>query len=155
LNYVFKDAKELYGDLILEGHYWRLFLAPSQRYLGTCVLNLKRNVPNLRDLNPEEWKEFSQIVKDLEIVINRVFNPSLYNWACFKNASFRKDTKEVPQIHWHFHPRYETPITFKGITFEDKEFGYPPKLKAKEIPEELRKDIINHIRNVFKQMIDL
>jgi diadenosine tetraphosphate (Ap4A) HIT family hydrolase len=145
MEYEFKQEKDIYGDLIFETKLWKLFLAPSQTCLGTGVLALKRPASNLRDLNSQEWKEFSLIVKDLEIAIEKAFNPDLYNWACFKNAAYREGEVNA-QIHWHVHPRYKNPVIFEGVKFEDENFGYPPTLKEKTIPNELRKKIIKHIQ---------
>jgi diadenosine tetraphosphate (Ap4A) HIT family hydrolase len=146
MKYEFKESKNIYGDLIFETKLWRLFLTPSQICLGTCILALKRSITNLKDLNSEEWKEFSLIVKDLEIAIEKAFNPDLYTWACYKNASYR-DKNVNAQVHWHFHPRYRNPIIFEGFKFEDKTFGFPISLKEKTIPNEIRKKIIKHIQN--------
>ncbi|MDR3292046.1 MAG: HIT family protein [Methanobrevibacter sp.] len=150
MKYEFREEKNVYGDLIFESKFWKLFLAPSQRYLGTSVLALKREVMNLRDLTSQEWKEFSLIVKNTEIAMNKSFEPDLYNWACFKNAAYRNESGEIKaQIHWHLHPRYKDPVIFEGIEFTDPDFGYPPGLKEKTIPDELREKIIIHIRINF------
>ena len=43
-----------YGNLIQETDYWQIYLAPSQRYLGTCVLVLKRHCGNLNELENQK-----------------------------------------------------------------------------------------------------
>ncbi|MDR2831208.1 MAG: HIT family protein [Methanobrevibacter sp.] len=153
MKYEFNEGKNIYGDLIFESKFWKLFLAPSQRYLGTSVLVLKREAKNLRDLTPREWKEFSLIVKDSELAMNRSFNPDLYNWACFKNAAYRDESGEVKaKVHWHIHPRYKDPVIFEELKFIDPDFGYPPRLGKKTIPDELREKIIKHLRKAIVQL---
>ncbi|KZX16265.1 hypothetical protein MBCUT_09430 [Methanobrevibacter cuticularis] len=141
----FAKEHELYGELIITSRYWELFLAPSQRYLGTCVLKLKRDCPNLRDLNTEEWCEFTDLVKNIEEAIIDVFNPDLFNWSCFKNASFRKSNPK-PQIHWHIHPRYENPVFFEGLKFEDPDFGYIPRPITEKIPKNIQTKMLVILR---------
>lgn len=153
MKYEFKEGKSIYGDLIFESKFWKLFLAPSQRYLGTSVLALKREATNLRDLIPQEWEEFSLIVKDSELAMNRSFNPDLYNWACFKNAAYRVNQEFKAKIHWHLHPRYKDPVTFEGVKFIDPDFGYPPRLGEKTIPDELREKIIKHFRKAIVHLV--
>lgn len=103
-----------------------IFLAPSQRYLGTCVVALKRQAQNLSDVTDEEWKDFIEILKKMEYSVKNAFNPTLFNWSCFKNKAYRDD-EPSPEIHWHFHPRYQVKVEFEGVEFEDPDFGYVPK----------------------------
>lgn len=125
-----------YGELITETSYWMIFLAPSQRYLGTCVVALKRQVQNLSELEDEEWEDFIHVLRKLEYSVKKAFNPTLFNWSCFKNKAFR-DGDPHPEIHWHFHPRYEDKVKFNGLEFEDPDFGYVPKTTKYEVPEEV------------------
>ncbi|MDD3985783.1 MAG: hypothetical protein PHY59_07930 [Methanobacterium sp.] len=66
-----------YGRLILEKVYWKIFLAPSHRYMGTCVIAIKRHCSNLSELKDVEWTEFSKIVKEMETVLDIIFKPTL------------------------------------------------------------------------------
>lgn len=125
-----------YGKLMKETPYWMIFLAPSQRYLGTCVVALKRQAQNLSELKDEEWKDFIDLLRELEYSLKKAFNPSLFNWSCFKNKAFR-DGDPNPEIHWHFHPRYQGKVKFSGLEFEDPDFGYVPKPINYEIPEKI------------------
>ena len=135
-----------YGDLITETNYWKIFLAPSQRYLGTCVVSLKREVGDLKDLQIEEWMEFGKLVKSMELANKKIFNAKLFNWSCLKNSVFRKDNPR-PHIHWHFIPRYEHPIIFEGLEFVDPDFGYFAKAITKKIPENIRNNLMKIIKD--------
>jgi Diadenosine tetraphosphate (Ap4A) hydrolase and other HIT family hydrolases len=129
-----------YGDLIHETDYWMIFLAPSQRYLGTCVVVLKRNCRDLSGLEKREWIDFGLTVERLENSVAKSFNPSLYNWSCFKNSVFRYENPN-PEIHWHFIPRYKSEVEFGGLKFDDPDFGYIPKPIERIIPKEVMEKI--------------
>ena len=130
-----------YGELIHETDCWKIFLAPSQRYLGTCVVVLKRQCKNLAELETCEWTDFADTVQKLEGSLDEAFKPTLYNWSCFKNASFRNENPN-PEVHWHFIPRYKTKVEFAGIAFEDPDFGYIPQ----PIEERVSDDVMAKIR---------
>ena len=129
-----------YGELIEETACWMIFLAPSQRYLGTCVVVLKRQSQDLSEVNDEEWKDFISILRRLENSVNLAFKPTLFNWSCFKNKVFR-DSNPLPEIHWHFLPRYREKVRFGGMIFEDPDFGYIPKPIKHEVPPETMEKI--------------
>lgn len=135
-----------YGEILLETAHWIIFLAPSQRYLGTCVVSLKRKCRDLLELTPDEWKEFGYIVTKMEDALLNVFNPTLFNWSCFKNAAFRSKDPQ-PEIHWHFIPRYQYPVEFQGINFEDPDFGYIPQPIERKIPPELMEKLMELIKS--------
>jgi diadenosine tetraphosphate (Ap4A) HIT family hydrolase len=126
-----------YGKVITEKTFWTVFLAPSQRYLGTCVVAIKRPCRNLSELKDVEWKEFSEIVREMEVIIGKLFKPTLFNWSCFKNAAFRTELPH-PEVHWHLIPRYKDPVNYGGIKFVDVDFGYIPQ----PIKHEVSLDII-------------
>jgi len=135
-----------YGDLITETKYWEIFLAPNQRYLGTCVVSLKRDCGDLKDLNVEEWVDFGKIVKNMEIAIKKLLGQDLFNWSCLKNSVFRKDNPK-PHVHWHFIPRYKDITDFEGLKFEDPDFGYLAKPIDRNIPSNVRNNLIETIKN--------
>ncbi len=134
-----------YGELITEREYWNIFLAPSQRYLGTCVVAIKRHCSSLSELEDVEWMEFSRIVRDMEGIINKLFNPTLFNWSCFKNAAYRYDYPN-PEVHWHLIPRYDTEVEFNDIKFEDPDFGYIPQPITRKISEEVMQSMLSKFK---------
>ena len=129
-----------YGDLIEETEYWMIFLAPSQRYLGTCVVALKEHRHDLMELDNEEWIDFIDIVRRLESALKKTFNPTLFNWSCFKNSTYRSE-KPDPEIHWHFIPRYDFKIEFEELNFEDPDFGFIPQPIELKVPREVMRSI--------------
>ncbi|RBQ24223.1 hypothetical protein ALNOE001_03360 [Candidatus Methanobinarius endosymbioticus] len=139
-----------YGDLISETEYWEIFLAPSQRYLGTCVVSLKRECEDLKDLKTEEWVDFGILVESMEKANKKTFNADLFNWSCLKNKVYRKDNPS-PHIHWHFIPRYENPREFEGLKFDDPDFGFFARAITKELSESPR----DKLMEMMKDNIDL
>ena len=138
-----------YGKIIWETDYWNIYLAPSQRYLGTCVVALKRHCKDLSELNDTEWIDFAKIVQKLEKSLEDLFSPTLFNWSCFKNSVFRGENPE-PEIHWHFIPRYKDSVVFEDTIFHDPDFGYIPIPLKKEIPPE----IMEHLAKVIKKGLE-
>jgi diadenosine tetraphosphate (Ap4A) HIT family hydrolase len=134
-----------YGEIIAERDYWNIFLAPSQRYLGTCVIAIRRHRSNLSELEDVEWKEFSTIVREMEYILDEIFKPTLFNWSCFKNSTYRGD-KPDPEVHWHLIPRYDHEVEFQGIKFEDQDFGFIPQPVKRKISEDVMKCMINKIK---------
>jgi diadenosine tetraphosphate (Ap4A) HIT family hydrolase len=134
-----------YGKIIWETNFWRIYLAPSQRYLGTCVVALKRRCKDLSGLLDTEWVDFANVVRKLEESLEALFHPTLYNWSCFKNSVFRGENPE-PEIHWHFIPRYKNPVEFGGMIFQDPDFGYIPIPLKKEIPGEIMEKLAKGIK---------
>ncbi|OQD58516.1 hypothetical protein MBBAR_13c00150 [Methanobrevibacter arboriphilus JCM 13429 = DSM 1125] len=134
-----------YGDLIAETDYWEIFLAPSQRYLGTCVVSLKRRCEDLKDLYLEEWADFGKLVESMELANKKTFNADLFNWSCLKNSVFRNNNPK-PHIHWHFIPRYKKPVVFEGLEFNDPDFGFFARAITKKISSKMRTDLIALIK---------
>jgi diadenosine tetraphosphate (Ap4A) HIT family hydrolase len=140
------QIKDGYGDLIYDSDYWMIFLAPSQRYLGTCVVALKRKCADLSELNEEEWIDFAHVVQNLESTWKKIFNPTVFNWSCYKNSTFRYSNPD-PEIHWHFLPRYKDDINFLGMNFKDPDFGFIPKPITHKLPSEIQKKLLKEIKS--------
>ncbi len=138
-----------YGEKIYETRNWIIYLAPSQRYLGTCVVALKRSCKDLNQLKKDEWIDFGEVVVMLEKAVSKTLNPTLFNWSCFKNSAYRYKNPK-PEVHWHFIPRYEKPIKFDDINFQDPDFGYIPQPVERKIPEKTHLKLKNLIQ---KQLI--
>lgn len=73
-------------------------------------------------LTDEEWLDFAKVVKNLEAACRKAFGATMFNWSCLMNNAYRENPPK-PQVHWHFRPRYRTPITLGGETFTDTDFG--------------------------------
>jgi diadenosine tetraphosphate (Ap4A) HIT family hydrolase len=140
-----------YGKIINEKNYWNIFLAPSQRYLGTCVIAIKRHCGSLSELEDPEWQEFSEIVREMEFILIETFKPTLFNWSCFKNSAYRVNNPD-PEVHWHLIPRYDHDVEFQGFKFEDPDFGYIPQPVKNEVPEDVFETMLKEIKNAMNKM---
>lgn len=132
--------------LFYETDHWDIYLARTQAYLGYCGIYLKRKAKTMSEINPEEWRDFQQLVKKLESALKSSFKATMFNWACLMNMSYRNDPP-TPQVHWHFIPRYRNEVKFAGEVFPDTEFGGPADFyREKIVSEEVLKQIIDEIK---------
>jgi diadenosine tetraphosphate (Ap4A) HIT family hydrolase len=53
-------------------------------------------------------------------------------------------------VHWHFVPRYASPVTFAGETFVDAQFGKPLAHEKRNVPVE----VLITIRDLLKQAVE-
>ncbi|MGZ7135881.1 MAG: HIT family protein [Methanobacterium sp.] len=138
-----------YGDVMFETPYWIIFLAPSQSNIGTCVVALKRHYGTLDGLKNEEWLDFADVVKKLEYSLKKSFNATMFNWGALMNADYLMKNPD-PHIHWHFIPRYRNKVIFEGLIFDDKYFGSMHPRPFREVSHEIRKKIIEKIKeNIY------
>lgn len=108
---------------IAKTDHWVVSLAPDQGYLGRCYVTLRKHKGSLADLSEEEWADYAKVVRKLEHSVVKVFNAVPSNWACMMNNAYQKKPSN-PHVHWHFRPRYFTPQTIRGVTFEDPLYGH-------------------------------
>ena len=137
-----------YGNYIFQTDYWIVFLAPNQSNIGTCVVALKRHYGNLAGLKSEEWVDFGEIVEKLEYSLKKAFDATLFNWEALMNTDYLRKHPD-PHVHWHFIPRYNHKIKFKGLIFEDLDFGHMKHRPIRKIPNDIRKKIIKEIKENF------
>ena len=58
----------------------------------------------LSDLSNEDWIELGIIEKELERIMKKIFNATMFNFACLMNNVYRDNEKS--HVHFHFIPRY-------------------------------------------------
>lgn len=138
-----------YGDFIFQTKYWIIFLAPNQSNIGTCVVALKRHYGSLEGLSNKEWLDFGSLVKVLEHSLKEAFKPTMFNWGALMNADYM-NKKPDPHIHWHFIPRYRKEVFFHGMIFDDPYFGSMHPRPIREVPDEVRRKIIQRINENIK-----
>ena len=144
-NYIKELKDRNFGDFILETPYWIIFLAPNQSNIGTCVVALKRHYGTLDGLIDDEWLDFGNIVRKLEYSLKKAFKTTMFNWGALMNADYMNERPD-PHIHWHFIPRYKHEIEFEGIIFNDRYFGSMHPRPIEEVPDDIRKKIIEKIK---------
>jgi pimeloyl-ACP methyl ester carboxylesterase/diadenosine tetraphosphate (Ap4A) HIT family hydrolase len=111
-------------DLIVhESESFVVYVHPGdQRYLGRCVVVLKRHAPSLAALSPAEWDDLQAVIEVMEDAARGAFGAVHFSWTCLMNNSFREDPPR-PHVHLHFRPRYATAVEFQGSWYEDARFG--------------------------------
>ncbi|MBU1557387.1 hypothetical protein KKC45_00270 [Patescibacteria group bacterium] len=132
-----------YEKLKIKGFkYWDLYLHKNQfPYIGRCYAWAKNNkADKINDMTKEEQNElFEIIIPRWNNSIEKSFGKQRPNIACFGNTS--------PHLHWHFIPRYNKKIIFKGEPFIPVNPGknYAPYPKTNMDSETLQeiKDLIS------------
>jgi len=103
-------------NIIKKYNYWTVYLHSNQCYLGRCIIWCDRkDSHDLTDATAEEITEFSQIIKDIKIAIEKSFNPDWINYSFLGNTD--------KHLHCIMVPRYRNSKEFLGQTFEDSRYN--------------------------------
>lgn len=106
---------------LYQGKYWTVvFVKWSQEFIGDCIISNKKE--SLSELTTEEWIELGIIEKELERVCTKLFDATMFNFACLMNNAYKDN--ETPHVHFHFIPRYKNTVTIFNKVYKDKHFGY-------------------------------
>ena len=63
-----------------------------------------------------------RIEQELERIFKKLFNATMFNFACLMNNAYRDNEK--PHVHFHFIPRYKNQLNIFNKVYKDKHFGY-------------------------------
>lgn len=138
--------------LVDESEFWRVYLHPGdQRYLGRCLVVLKRHSRSLADLSPAEWDDLQVVIRVMEDAARRAFGPVNFNWTCLMNNAFREDPPQ-PHVHLHFRPRYAAAVEFEGSLFEDVLFGEHYDRERVPVRTEMARAITAALRDAAEQV---
>lgn len=108
---------------LYKGVYWNvIFVNWCQEFLGDCIIASSQEKEKLSDLTVDEWAELGIIEKELERVCKKLFNSTMFNFACLMNNAYRDNEK--PNVHFHFIPRYKNKLFIFNKVYVDKRFGY-------------------------------
>jgi diadenosine tetraphosphate (Ap4A) HIT family hydrolase len=138
-------------NIIFKSKYWEVILANDQYYLGRCILDTKREVGTLRELNEEEWEELHELIKKLEKVMMKIFGAEMFNWSCLMNNAYKhKEKNPKPHVHFHFKPRYKNIVNFAGEKFHDEDFGHHyndehNKMVSPEVFDKIKEEILMNL----------
>lgn len=106
---------------LYKGQTWEVvFVKWCQDFPGNCIVSC--NKETLSDLNDEDWIELGKIEKELERITKKLFNSTMYNFACLMNNAYKDG--ETPHVHFHFIPRYQGERIILNKKYIDKHFGY-------------------------------
>ena len=85
-----------------------------------CIITC--NKETLSELNEEEWLELGELEKKLETITKKLFDATMFNFACLMNNAYKDN--EIPHVHFHFVPRYKNALKLFGKIYKDKHFWY-------------------------------
>ena len=106
---------------LYKGKYFEVVFEDwCQEFPGACIISGHKE--KLSDMEPDEWLELGILEKELERVCDKVFKPTMYNFACLMNNAYRDNEK--PHVHFHFIPRYQGKRVILDKEYEDIHFGY-------------------------------
>ena len=106
---------------LYESKTWKVVFGDwDQSFPGYTVVSCSKE--RLSDLTDNDWVELGKIEKELERITKKLFNATMYNFACLMNNAYRD--KEKPHVHFHFIPRYKEKETILNKEYKDKHFGY-------------------------------
>ena len=139
---------------LYKGKYFEvIFVDWCQEFIGQCIIS--GNKENLSDMTSEEWTELGKIEKELERVCKKLFNTTMFNFACLMNNAYRDNEK--PHVHFQFIPRYRDKVYLFNKTYIDKHFGFNfwkwanSKFKRQKdiFTKEEKIEIFNMMKNEF------
>lgn len=106
---------------LYKGKHWNVIFGDwCQEFPGYCIIDSKEQ--SLSDLSAEAWEELGKLENELERVCTKLFNATMFNFACLMNNAYRDNEK--PHVHYHFVPRYKNELKIFGKVYQDKHFGY-------------------------------
>lgn len=106
---------------IYKGNTWEVvFVNWCQEFPGDCIISCDKE--KLSDLSNEDWIELGIIEKELERIMKKIFNATMFNFACLMNNTYRDNEK--PHVHFHFIPRYNGERIILNKKYIDVHFGY-------------------------------
>lgn len=130
---------------VCETKYWVVTLADDQKLLGQCYVSLKRHCESLSEMKATEWEDLIKVIRKMESSLRKCFGATMFNWTCFMNDAYRTRPPH-PHVHWHVRPRYDHRVSFGGITFHDRDFGYVAGRKKIIASDALLKKISRKIK---------
>jgi diadenosine tetraphosphate (Ap4A) HIT family hydrolase len=111
--------------LIHEFKHSYMVLGDHQYYKGYCVLALKEHIRELHELDTEQQREMFEELMRAGQAVYEAFQPWKMNYSCYGN--------QVPHIHWHIFPRYESdPDHLKQPWYHSAEFDKHPTTDAEK-----------------------
>ena len=106
---------------LYESNNWNVvFVDWCQEFVGDCIIS--SNKESLSDLTDEEWQELGRLEKELERISKKLFDATMFNFACLMNDAYKNNEK--PHVHFHFIPRYKNELVLFNKVYEDRHFGY-------------------------------
>lgn len=137
-------ADEYAHNIVKEYEYWTVYIHEDQGFLGRCVVWCKReDALDLALAAPEEQHELFQVLRELRSVVGTEFGATWFNYSFLGNVD--------RHLHGHFFPRYQQPVEFSGIRFEDLDYNTNPSKTGTTniVSDEVRTAIRDRLREVL------
>ncbi|MGF1651153.1 MAG: hypothetical protein ACFCUN_11960 [Hyphomicrobiaceae bacterium] len=104
---------------LVDSAHWRWSLFPNQCNLGRVQFTLRRPLEaSLAVATPGEWADLQAQLARFEELMSTRFGADWFNYKQLGN--------QVRQLHVHGIPRYQQPVQWGGIVFEDRRYGHDP-----------------------------
>ena len=107
-------------DLFVGKTWTVVYVDWCQEFIGDCIISCDKE--SLSELTAEDWQELGILEKELERVCKKLFNATMFNFACLMNNAYRDGEK--PHVHFHFIPRYKDEVVLFDRKYRDRHFGY-------------------------------
>lgn len=134
----FKEKFRIKELAIQEFESWIVSLRPKQVTLGSLIMSLKRECPNLGELTTEEATEMGVVFNYIEELLRKNFNPDKINYLVLMMIDH--------QVHFHIIPRYEKEVTFNNKVFIDEKWPTPPDILLDISDESLLSELLKEFK---------
>ncbi|HSX02125.1 MAG TPA: HIT family protein [Candidatus Saccharimonadia bacterium] len=114
-------------NLIHEYGHWVVLLRPRQVTVGSLVVIAKSDATNLGELGADAWAEFATVTKDMERLLQRVFEAEKFNYL----ALMMKD----PNVHFHLIPRYSSSVKVNDSSYADTDWPLKTEMKPLDMSD--------------------
>ena len=106
---------------LYKGKTWEVvFVDCCQEFVGDCIISCSKE--SLSELTDEDWIELGKLEKELERISKKLFDATMFNFACLMNNAYRDNEKT--NVHFHFIPRYKNELKIFNKIYRDRHFGY-------------------------------
>lgn len=131
MNSEFKTKFKIENLSIMEFNHWIVSVRPAQVTIGSLVISLKRECPELNQLTSEETSELALVFKRTEEMLKAAFQYDKINYLALMMVD--------EQVHFHVIPRFQNPVVFENKEYTDKDWPGPVEIlntiNEKEISE--------------------
>lgn len=94
---------------------WTIAVSTNQHRLGAAVILLNRPCDAVSDLTAAEWMDLHAHLQRLERALDDLLSPDRYDHVFLMSLSH--------QVYLQVVPRYRSPRTWRGVTYEDSRWG--------------------------------
>ncbi len=99
---------------VMEGEHWIGIVRQKQITVGSLVILLRREEPEMGGVSAQEAAELFVMTGQLQTRLGETFGAERYNLI----AAMMKD----PWVHFHLIPRYSKVVNFNDRTWEDADW---------------------------------